>query len=623
MLASEYPVALDEKKLAHIKYDMLSFFTDAKDYKIEKGYVSLSKENYRFYRGIPITKPTHLKFQSNYWKPLSFVAVESITPRLVGSIFATDPFFRYLSLNTKNREAQLAIDNLSSYVNYKLIYEVPYILQLAKAIKNSLVYGWSLFYSPWLTQHKRIRVSGKDGKKVFTYKKTIDAPWGRSISIWDAYPQAGIESVHEGVGCTIRENVTGSTLLQRTSKPNSIYIKEMVDKLLFEDEYKSYPEEDTQNYLELDAMLGLSSSVKENVSKIELLHYWGCYDLEGDNSFNSDTEVHIILANRTTIISCIPNPYDCQERPFEELRPAPNTHGLLGWPIPQMGRDIQLEGNDLMNFRLDNLKFVANKVTKARINSTLYDKLLGGDVVIYPGATIPVDQQEDLMEMNFGSVDPALYTEDSIITNEYDKAIGLHDINYGAGDARARTASGTAMVIKESNYRLDLMLKHLQPSISSLLQKVGYFSQQLGMISPDERYLLPNPDLRSGRSLDFGNSMMQGAFMTLMLGSSSKGDKAYQFALFQSLYSLTAQDPTINRYEFNREMFEAGEVKNLDLILKKLPVTSPNTAPEGAVTEEDMMPSGAAGGMAGLGGPTEDKSNLNNRLIEGERVNVT
>lgn len=599
----------DIKTQKYILDRFLNEYTDSRDWKVEKGYNDMAKECYRLYRGIPIKKPKELEHQSNYFRPMTYSAVENTHPRIMAGLFSTDPWFRYLGMGDENIKNA---DNLGKLTYYKLMYEVPYYLQMSKAIKNALVYGWCLVYHPWLFQQKK-RLININGKKQFMPFSFIDAPYCKTISIWDSYPEPGVDFIADGDRIMIREIISPSALLQRALTIGSPYILDNVYKILSKVEGVSFPEEDTQHFDELDSMMGLGHSLEKGTSKkIELLHRFGVGDLTktGDDIFLSDMESWITVANRTQIVCAIPNPYDSQERPVEEIRPVPNTHGLIGIPMPQAGRDIQLEANDQMNFRLDQQNFIGNKVVKVKRNSDIYDKLMGGNVILYPGATLPVDDMDDLQELAFSGVDSSIYVDDTIMQNEYDKAVGVRELNSGQGDPRARTATGTSMLIRESNYRFDNIIKHVNPSVRNIMQKIGYMMQQLA-INPgtgdkqqsiffDALY----PDKKKIMQFAYGD--IQAKFMTMLLGSSTKGDRSYHFALLQSLKQLLINDPNINQAELDRQLLEEAELNNIDKLLA--PVQAPPVSEAGGMggpTETSLGP--VVGGFKG--GPTQDQGN--------------
>ncbi len=611
MRRADNSVKLSESLHKRILETVLRQYTESRDYKQEKGYEAMMNECYRFYRGIPIPKPSGYEHQSNYWRPMTWSAIQACSPRLLAGIFATDPFVRFMGLEDKDMPNS---ENLTKYVYHKLTYEVPFALQVAKGIQNSLVYGYSVMFTPWITKQKTryIRNMEDKGKRVAISKNIIDAPWCKCIPFQDVYPEPEVDTIYDADRTIIREMVSPGELYQRTRNPMSPYIEEMVAEILIGESKVSFPEEDNQHYQELDELVGLGSG-KRDFKKVELLHYYGVFDFDDpDHPEISDTEVWITIANRTKVIVATYNPYDCQERPLFEMRPAPNTHGLIGIPMPMMTRDTQLESNDNMNFRLDQLNFIGNKVLKVRRHSDVYDALQGGNLLLYPGASIPVDNMDDLDVVNFGQVDPSLYIEDSILQDEFDRATGIRELSYGKGDSRARTATGTSLIIREANYRFDFMLKQLVPDITRMLSFIGFTAQQYGLDYnvQEERNTINLSDMlfpTKQNKYSFDRRGLQCAFQTLLLSSSTRGDKSYHFAMLQSLRQLLGNDQNINIVELDRQLLEEGEMKNIDTLLRKMPVTPPRGAAESVGS--------VVGGFSGLGGPTEKKSLDNNLML--------
>ncbi len=110
------------------------------------------------------------------------------------------------------------------------------------------------------------------------------------------------------------------------------------------------------------------------------------------------------------------------------------------------------------------------------------------------------------------------------------------------------------------------MLRVLQPVYRKMLHIFGLMTQQF---VSDSTILVYNKfdSLSEAKPKTHKREDLQGNFYTLFASSSYRGDKSYMFSLLQNLRTILANDPTVNIRELNKQLFEAGELYNIDKLL--------------------------------------------------------
>jgi hypothetical protein len=110
------------------------------------------------------------------------------------------------------------------------------------------------------------------------------------------------------------------------------------------------------------------------------------------------------------------------KRPYVLGSAVIETHKIMPSSIPQLGRELQNESNEITNQRIDNVKFVLNKKWIARRGAEVD---LGGLVRNVPGGVLLTDDPEkDIREVNWQDVTSSSYEEQKRIDNDMNELLG-------------------------------------------------------------------------------------------------------------------------------------------------------------------------------------------------------
>jgi DNA-binding protein YbaB len=107
------------------------------------------------------------------------------------------------------------------------------------------------------------------------------------------------------------------------------------------------------------------------------------------------------------------------------------AHKLYPTSVPQLGKDLQSEANEVANQRIDNVKFVLNKKWFVKRGK---EADIGGLIRNVPGGVVMLDDpQNDVKEVTWPDVTASAYEEQSRIDNDMNDLLG----NFSAGQVMA------------------------------------------------------------------------------------------------------------------------------------------------------------------------------------------
>jgi len=136
-------------------------------------------------------------------------------------------------------------------------------------------------------------------------------------------------------------------------------------------------------------------------------------------------------------LALLTEPRPLKETVFHGLRPYVmgvcmlEAHKLFPSSLPQLGRGLQDEANEVVNQRIDNVKFVLNKKWFVKRGK---EADIGGLVRNVPGGVVMLDDPEgDVKEVSWPDVTASAYEEQSRIDNDMNDLLG----NFSPGQVMA------------------------------------------------------------------------------------------------------------------------------------------------------------------------------------------
>lgn len=133
------------------------------------------------------------------------------------------------------------------------------------------------------------------------------------------------------------------------------------------------------------------------------------------------------------------------------------THKTFASSIPEMAQGLQEEANEIVNQRLDNVKFVLNKRYVVKRNKQVDVAALLKNV---PGGVIAVDALDDIREISYPDVTTSAYQEQDRINGDMDELLGNFSAqSVSANRAVGETAHGMALMNSSANVLIEYLLR--------------------------------------------------------------------------------------------------------------------------------------------------------------------
>lgn len=508
--------------------------------------------------------------------------VEDSTAILIQTLFARMPFYSVIPRETRLMHMMyeqldpMAIgDQLERCLDYQVSHEeTEFFNEITDFFKGGTIQGNS-----YLGVYPKFDERGMYLRPLL---KTTD--------FWDVLPIAGAKRVSKAKGVFVRE-FCGIEDLQALEKQG---VYRNVSDIRGPGSSELDPSKQWHDTLLQE--VGMTTYLIDN-NNIEVIHYF--------------SGGHIItFANRKTILrnsnerdtsqmqfpvdpnTLKPFPYDM---PIVQYKYMPVPLEFFAMGIPEVLEMLQEDKNLVRSARRDNIDLVINKILKARAGADINFDLLK----FYPGAIWPMENLNDIMEMDMQDVTQSSYQEEAMREKDMENALSLFGYARGMTPQHSEQPTTVMKLQQASLNRLDLAVKLAefgplqQIATRIILLTRRYMPQQMYEAIVGDRdagfYRLREEDIR--RFYHFKP-----------IGSTISNVKEIRQQQIQTAIQLVQSIPpqmmqynvepfTVNWYEALKTAYDAIDIKNVDRILIKL---QPQQSP--------MMGGGQAGGMM-MGGP--------------------
>jgi hypothetical protein len=396
-------------------------------------------EYYRLYRGVLDQNKQSYRGRAKLFVPYIFATIETIMPRLIGS----KP-----NIEAAPRESG---DIQSAKTTTQLLSYQWDMMDMKKRVKtwcrNALMYGVGILKLTWSYDP----ISQKD------------QPSAEVIDQFDFFIDPNATTIEDG-RYVIHRVYRDIEELKRNK--NYDIPRELVTQVS-QDEYK----------VQRDAVLGLSKPQKDD-KKVELLEYWGKYDLEGKGE---EVEALIVVANRQFPIRMEANPYLHNKKPFIDLHDTdiPNEFWSVGEVEPLVS--LQYELNDVRNQRMDNVTLILNRMWKVNKGAGVNES----ELVSQPGGVVHTDDMNGIEPLTTPDVTASAYNEESLIKGDMQQASGVSDYTKGVGSSGKGsqslandTATGIMLLQEAGNARFRYKLDNLEDSLKEFGRQLIALDQQ-------------------------------------------------------------------------------------------------------------------------------------------------
>ena len=553
-----------------LKEDPASFISDLYDSckKWRQPYEDRWSKYYKLYRSY--RDATQYPFKSNIFVPYLFSIVESVVPKMLGSVFNTRPIISVQARKGASIDLAKVLERL---LEYQLDEEnLEFFNKILEFFKECAIYGTAFL--------KVIPKFNDDELVSFDY---IDV---EPIDLFNIFPDYRAKSIRR-MKYIIQLDYTDLDELYKLQTQgfykNVKDVEEYVEGAMNIDEFKRQRLTDVGILDEY----GFDSTRKV----IERLEYW-------------DTDKIYTIGARKVILKEEDNPF-AGLLPFIMARYIPVQHELYGIGIPEIGADLQEELNTVRNQRMDNVNLIINRMFL--VNK--YADVNMDNLVSYPGNVILTNDVNAVQPLDTRDVTKSAYIEEEIIKNDLDNSTGEFSYSRGAPPERRETATGIVRLQQASSVRFDTVVKMLEFTVIRHIAKMFLWLDYQFLPKEDLIKILGPEDyegLKAQQFYDQDINTMLKQYNFQPMGSSTTAIKEVRIQQIMQAYKLFLDDPQINQTELKKMVLDVLDIKNQSKLLIP-PPSLPEAIGEGGVIPGTGQP--VPGGKAGpQGGPQPPQS---------------
>lgn len=545
------------KTLKEAPADYISELYDATK-RWRQPYEDRWKAFYKLYRNY--RDETQYPFKSNLFIPYVFSIVESITPKMLGTIFNTRPI---ISVQARQGSSENLAKVMERLLEYQLDDErLEFFTKVLEFFKECVIYGTSFL--------KVIPRFVDDDLVSFNY---IDVEPIDLFHIFPDYRAKSIRRMKYIIQLSYMDLDELKTLDEQGFYKNTSKVEEQLESGINVDEYKR------ERLTDIGILDEYGFDANRKI--VEVLEYW-------------DKDKIYTIGARKVILKEEDNPFDGL-LPFLMARYIPVQHELYGIGIPEVSEDLQTELNTVRNQRMDNVNLIINRMFIAN----KYADINLDQLVSYPGNVILTNDINAIRALDTRDVTKSAYMEEDIIKQDIDNATGNYSYNRGAPPERRETATGIIRLQQASDVRFDTVVKMLEFTVIRHIAKMFLWldyqflpKEELEKILGEEDYTGLEADKFYSQPVD----VMLKQYLFQPMGSSTTAIKEVRIQQVMQAYQLFNQDPQINQTELKKMVLDVLDIKNQSKLLLPPPSVPESSAMGGTVP-------GSGQGEGGPGGP--------------------
>lgn len=524
------PTTLKEDAVQYISdlYQSTKQWRDSQEQRWKRFY-----KLYRNYR-----ESTDTPYKSNIFVPYIFSKVETVVPKMLGTMFNTRPIISVQARKGASEDMALLLEQL---LEYQLDEDqLEFFTKILEFFKECAIYGSSFA--------KIIPKFNDDELASFNY---IDI---EPIDLFHVFPDYRAKSIRR-MRYIIQLSYVDYEDLEAMGR-SGFY--QNVPELLGKLESMSSVDEYKKDRL---TSVGILDEYAFDATRrvVEVLEYW-------------DREWIYTVGARRELLKKEKNPFGGL-LPFIMARYVPVQHELYGIGIPEIAESLQEELNDVRNQRMDNVNLVINRMFIANKYADIdFDSLIS-----YPGNVILTNDINAIKDLSTPDVTQSSYREEENIKRDMDSATGEFPYSAGEPPQRRETATGIVKLQQASNIRFDTVVKMLEFTVLRSIAKM-FLWLDYHFLDPDEFANIVGEDEFQRRN---GMAFYQQNVTELLklynfqpMGSSTTAVKEVRVQQMMQVYQLMNGDQYIDQLELRKMLLDAFDVKNQSRLMKN--VAMPN-----------------------------------------------
>lgn len=428
--------------------------------------------------------------------PIIFQIIESAVPKIANVLFAQgEDFFDVAPIDQNNGELVGKAEAIKRLLSTQLS-KAKFFIKFIDFVKQIMLYGTSYMKVYWKVKRDWVweRVPNRKMKTILgipvgetiewqekkSYKVVERRPEVETLDILDVYPDPDAQDDETSKGIFIRSWMNKDDLREMGQGKYPVYANTERDEI--------QGSEDTfvQSRSDRYAARGITNANTTKKDQVELLEFWGKYDVDGDGI---KEEAHIVIANRQVLIKAQPNPFHHQKRPIIRgvLFPAPKEWYGIGLVEPVISEVHEL--NTLRRQRIDNINLVLNRMWQV---NTLADVDLE-TLISAPNNIVLTDMMDAVKPLDTPDVTQSAYNEANVVQMDIERATVPPSAQGNTTSGQlGRTARGAQMIIGQALEKFGTATKLLE---EMTLKELLTMFHQLNLQFIDDDEVLQDPFL--------------------------------------------------------------------------------------------------------------------------------
>ncbi len=528
----------------NIKSDPVQYVSDLFD--STKRWRDSSEERwkrfYKLYRSWRDVTNTPLK--SNIFVPYIFSIVESVVPKMLGTVFNARPILSVMARKGASEDLSKLLERL---LEYQLDEDqLEFFNKILEFLKECAIYGSSFA--------KIVPKFNDDDLATFNY---IDI---EPIDLFHIFPDYRAKSIRRMKYIIQLEYMDYDELERLSDQGFYKNVPDLLAKLEPMATVDQYKKERLTDVGILDEY-GYDSNRKI----VEVLEYW-------------DREHIYTVAARKVLLKEEDNPFNGLI-PFIMARYVPVQHELYGIGIPEIAESLQEELNSVRNQRADNVNLIINRMFIANKYADIdFDSLIS-----YPGNVILTNDVNAIKPLDTRDITKSAYMEEEIIKKDIDNATGEFQYSRGAEPERRETATGIVRLQQASNIRFDTVVKMLEFTVLRSIAKMFLWLDYHFLPPQDFAKIVGQEDFIKYGGANFYKQEIEDVLKLYHfqpMGSATTAVKEVRVQQMMQAYKLFNQDPFINQVQLRKMIMDALDIKNISSLLIENPPPPPMPPPD-------------------------------------------
>lgn len=539
---------------------------------------------YRMYRLIPNARDKiKSKERSQIKIPATKEAINMAVDSMHSLVYPGDRFF---DIKARQSQFEPAVATLRDYFDY-LFETEQFAAKDRMGMINKCIYG---------TQIKKIKVDtilDKRMKQETTLVPSYDAVQGQvihtpqtqmvpetvkinrpltaEVSIFDFFIDPVALGAQHDEGCEgcIEQSMSRRPHLKKLEREGVISGVDLI---------KSGGQGEIDYRLRERLMLG-GLYPTQDADNIHLMEWWGWIpeDKLTEAQYqgpiqDGGAEVFMIIANRCTVLKCVPNPFPTQERPFLVDRFEHVPGEFYGAGICEVANGPQRALDATVRSRLDNKAFAINQMFAINTRNLV----AGQNLETHPGKTFlttgPIG--DSIQAFSVPDVTSGSYQE----AQEYERYIqSSHGISRMVGGMPGKkgeqTATEVSALMQQSGARIRALVKsHEDNIIKPLLY--WYYMISTTYLNVPEIFEVAHSQTGVAQLQTITPAQIKGEFLFTPMGSITMSAKAQQQKRMQALqlFANPAMAPHINMSLLIKKIYQDLDLGDEDQIINAIPM---------------------------------------------------